>query len=188
MYFGDVALGASRRVALTITNSLAQSRPVTLRILEGDFTLDDAPRTLGANETLTLLVRFTPTDLGQRTGRLAINGAELALLGRGTGARLSSPAQLVPGPFAMISGRPEQVERAVLLVRNTGTAGSSLRLVTPRVEGTEVCVGEFTGTTCTPWEPPAALDPQTLLQVPLSFLVTSPGPRRWEVIFPHRMM
>lgn len=182
MFLGDVALGESRAVALTLTTRAPQR--LTFEVLEGDFTVDESSRALGADETATLPVRFTPTDLGARLGRLSINGEEVALSGRGTGPRISAPARVYPGPFALVSGQPEKTEHAVILMRNLGTAGSPLRLGPPRGDGAELCIGDFIGDTCQRWEAPAALDTETLLQVPLAFRVTTPGPRRWELVFP----
>ena len=95
MFFGDVALGDSRQVALTLTNPGEEAQPLRFQVLEGDFAIDESSRTLAKNETTTILVRFTPKDLGPRTGRLAIDGTELTLSGRGTGARLSAPGRVL---------------------------------------------------------------------------------------------
>lgn len=183
MVFGDVEVGQSRRVALVLTNS--GSAPLALTVeATGDFAAEDAPATLGAGQTSTLMVRFSPTDLGARTGTLTLGDAEVRLSGRGTGPRFSAAEQVTLRPIALVTGETPRASTSKLVVQNAGTAGSTLKLAAPRVDGAELCVGTFAGSSCEPWVPPASLEPQALLEVPLSVLVSTPGARRWSVVFP----
>ena len=85
--FGDVAVGQSRRVALELKNQGTVAVALTFEAT-GDFTIDEASRTLAPNEDAILLVRFSPTDVGARSGTLAMHSASgtapLSLSGRGT--------------------------------------------------------------------------------------------------------
>lgn len=188
MVFGDVELGQSRLVALVLTNHSSAPEALTFESPSEDFTVEEASRTLSANETSIVHVRFTPSDLGPRTGTLSIHGAlgesEVTLSGRGTGPRFSTPTPLSLGLIALVTGQPAMPFTAKVVVRNVGTAGSALRLGAPRVDAAELCVGVFVGSTCHPWEPPTSLDTQALLEVPLAVLAATPGPRRWSVVFP----
>lgn len=183
MVFGDVDLGQSRRVALVLTNSSSAPRALTFEVT-GDFAVEDATATLGGGETSIVMVRFSPTDLGARVGTLTMGGSHLGLSGRGTGPRLFVPARVTFQPIALVTGEPAAPAITKLVVRNDGTTGSTLKLAAPRVEGAELCVGTFVNSTCEPWVPPASLETQTLLEVPLSVLVTTPGARRWSLVFP----
>lgn len=183
MVFGDVELGQSRRVALALTNSGAATLALTIEAA-GDFVVEDAPATLGGGQTSILMVRFSPTDLGARTGTLTLGDANVTLSGRGTGPRFSAAAQVTLPPIVLVTGEPPRASTSKLVVQNAGTAGSTLKLAPPRVDGAELCVGSFVGSICEAWVPPASLETQTLLEVPLSVLLTTPGARRWSVVFP----
>lgn len=186
MEFGDVAVGESRAVALVLNNRGPQALALTFEVLSGDFGVDEASRTLAADSTSTLMVRFTPTELGAHEGLLMIRSplgaAVVALSGRAQGPRLSIASPVILPPFALIPGAAPS--RLNVVLRNTGTAGSLLRLQAPRVEGAELCVGTFAGSSCQPWTPPETLDTETLLEVPFSLLATTAGERRWTVLFP----
>ena len=157
MVFGDVEVGQSRSVALTLTNRGSASEALTFEPT-GDFSLEEASTRLSVGQTTILHVRFSPTDLGPRTGTLAIHGgrgaSEVRLSGRGTGPRFTAPTQLSLGFIALITGAPVRPFTTKLVVRNGGTRGSALRLGAPRVVGAGLCVGEFVSGTCRPWEPP----------------------------------
>lgn len=182
MGFGDVRVGASRSVALVLTNSGPAATQLTFAV-DGDFSLEETSRTSSAGETTTLLVKFSPTGVGARSGTLSINGAQVALSGRGTGPRLSVPHEVVLAPIALLSGQPENVITSKILLRNTGTAGSLLH-VSPAIHPRgELCVGTFVGEVCQPWSPPAEVDTQALVEVPLSVLASSTGARSWPVTF-----
>ncbi|MDP1827478.1 MAG: choice-of-anchor D domain-containing protein [Archangium sp.] len=183
MVFGDVELGQSRRVALVLTNSGSAPQALAFEAT-GDFTVEEARATLGGGATSSLMVRFSPTDLGARAGTLVIGDVEVALSGRGTGPRFSAAAQVTLPPITLVTGETPRASTSKLVVQNAGTAGSALKLGAPRVDGAELCVGTFVGSTCEPWVPPASVETQTLLEVPLSVLVTTPGARRWSVVFP----
>ena len=188
MVFGDLAIGQSRGVALQVTNRSEDPVALTFEVTPGDFSLDEATRTLGAHQTSTLLVRFSPQDLGVREGALVLRSArrvsQVTLSGRGTGPRLAVPEQLNLGLVALVGGAPADAVTSKLVLRNTGTLGSTLTLALPRVEGAELCVGTFFRSVCQPWLPPPSLDAGALVEVPISLLTSTPGPRRWTVVFP----
>jgi len=187
LFFGDLAIGEQRDVALLLVNSGAA--PVTLgfETSSAEFTPLERSRTLAAGESSSVLLRFSPADLGPRSGKLIIASSLgrswISLSGRGTGPRLTAPAQVWLPPAALVSGQAAEVVSTALTLQNTGTLGSRLVLQPPRVDGAELCVGTFVDARCEPWSPPATLETQTLLEVPLTLRATSPGPRHFTVVF-----
>ena len=182
MQFGDVAIGESREVALLLSSSSAQT--LTFEVLEGDFSVVESSRTFRGNETSTLRVRFTPTQLGTRTGTLKVSGNEIALTGSGTGPQISAEHPVVLPQITFLANQLPTPTLKTISVRNTGTPGSQLVLRPPRVAGTELCVGTFVGSACERWVPPASLGTDELLEVPLSILPTEFGARSWVMVFP----
>lgn len=98
VFFGDLAIGEQRDVALLLVNS--GDAPVTLAFetSSAEFTPLEPSRTLAAGASSSVLLRFSPTDLGPRTGKLIIASSLgrswISLSGRGTGPRLTAPAQV----------------------------------------------------------------------------------------------
>lgn len=185
LLFGDVPVGESRAVALVLSNEGSSPGVANFSVDEAEFAVvGENSRWLNPGETATVLVRFTPTDLGRRSGTLSIGGALVALSGRGTGPRLSAPDPVILAPFALVTGQPPVAQSSTIILRNTGTAGSLLQLAAPRVDGAELCVGTFVGSVCEAWQPPATLDTEMFLEVPLSLRPTSAGARQWAVTFP----
>lgn len=182
MEFGDVAIGESRAVALVLTRGSAQR--VDFELTEGDFTIEETSRTLGTNETSTLLVRLTPTKLGARAGTLKIGTTEVALKGSGTGPQITAEHPVVLAQIALLADQIPRPAVTSITVRNTGTPGSQLVLRPPRVAGTELCVGTFVGSVCDRWIPPATLGTDEVLEVPLSILPSELGARSWLMVFP----
>ncbi|MDP1826113.1 MAG: choice-of-anchor D domain-containing protein [Archangium sp.] len=187
MVFGDQEIGRTRDLGLQLTNRGTAPLALTFEV-SGDFSVEEASRPVGAGETSTLVVHFTPTELGLRTGTLTIRSpsatSEIALAGNGTRPALSLPSRVTLGPVTLVTGEPAQPVSSTFALRNTGTRGTSLRLEPPRVDGSELCVGAFVDSACVPWVPPATLDTRTVLDVPLSLLATAPGDRHWWVVFP----
>lgn len=182
MQFGDVAIGESRAVALTLSSSSA--RTIAFEMLEGDFTVEETSRSFRVNETSTLLVRFTPTQLGTRIGTLRVGGNEIALTGSGTGPQITAEHPVVLPPITFLANQIPQPTLTTISVRNTGTPGSQLVLRPPRVAGTELCVGTFVGSVCERWIPPARLGTDEVLEVPLAILPVELGARSWVMVFP----
>ena len=185
MEFGDLAIGASSRLELELTNTGEKPAELVFTTDTPDFRTDELGRTLNAGESSTLVVRFSPTALGPRTGTLSLGASTVALSGRGIGPKLAVPSQVTVGPITILAGRPIEPLTSSITIRNTGTSDSLLRLGTPRVEGSaELCLGTFSGSTCLPWQPPPVVDTRTLLEAPLSVLPSSGGVKAWTVIFP----
>ena len=170
MIFGDEAIGQTRTLALQLTNRGAEPLALTFEVT-GDFSVEEAARTVEAEATSGIRVRFSPTELGPRTGVLTIRSSrgisQIPLAGRGTRPGLSLPSRVTLGPVALVTGEPSRPVTSTFMLRNTGTAGSFLRLQPPRVEGTELCVGTFVDSACAPWVPPAGIDTRAVLEVPL---------------------
>jgi hypothetical protein len=98
LLFGQVPIGESRRMAVTVKNDSPDSTPPIAGVLEvfGDqFVLVGAGSfVLASGESVRVIVRFRPTDRGVQTGRLLINRADggqpdlsVELRGRGKGSR-----------------------------------------------------------------------------------------------------
>lgn len=187
MVFGDVAIGQRRTLALQLTNRGAEPLSLTFEVTF-DFSVEEAARTVKAEETSTILVHFSPTESVPRAGVLTLRSSlgisQISLTGRGTSPALSLPSRVTLGSVALVAGEISRPVTSTFMLRNTGTAGSFLRLQPPRVEGTELCVGTFVDSVCEPWVPPAAIDTTAVLEVPLSLLATNPGTRQWSVVFP----
>lgn len=187
LFFGDLAIGEQRDVALLLVNSGEAPVTLTFESSSAEFTPLEPSRTVAAGESASVHIRFSPADLGPRTGQLivasSLGTSFISLSGRGTGPRLAAPAQVWLPRAALVSGQAAEVVSTTLTLQNTGTLGSRLVLQPPRVHGAELCVGTFVDSRCEPWSPPATLETQTMLEVPLALRATSPGPRRFTVVF-----
>lgn len=81
--FGAWSVGSSRTLPLIITNRSRISEAPSLRV-DGPFSAS-APGALGGGQDLVLPVTFAPPEPGPLTGRLVVDGLEVAL--RGVGLR-----------------------------------------------------------------------------------------------------
>jgi uncharacterized protein YegP (UPF0339 family)/subtilisin-like proprotein convertase family protein len=109
--FGDVALGTTRDLALTVTN-------IGIGTLAGSASASGAPFSvfgpssynLGAGASATLQVRFAPTTTGNAAGALTLTGAAGASVSlSGRGAELPS---LAPSATSVAPGGSVQVQVA----------------------------------------------------------------------------
>ena len=138
--FGNVLVGNSQTLALTLTNvSAADVNALQIGISAGDFTAASTcgPVTLTANSSCSVNVTFTPSQPGPRTGMLTISSSDPA-----------SPLQVT------LTGNGQQSGSFTLTV-NGGLSGSATVLygVAANYALAVTPVNGFTGSvalTCTP--------------------------------------
>jgi hypothetical protein len=106
--FGSVQVGSSQTLTETLTNSGGTSVTISAASATGSgFTASglSLPITLGAGQSVSLSVTFSPTSGGSVSGNLAITsnasnpGLNVALSGTGT-----TPGQLSPSPSSVAFG------------------------------------------------------------------------------------
>lgn len=183
--FGAVGVGTERWLDLALENTGETPALVTASVDSASFSLGRASFAVDRGGRFTLRVRFGPRALGAATGVLSLrtdDGATrtVSVSGRGTGPQLSAPDVVGFRTVALVAGRPPDVARTTLSVRNTGTPGTVLHVGVPAVDGDEVCVGTIEADACVPWSA-TELAVGVTEQVPLSLRATSPGPRRWTL-------
>ena len=171
--FGTVGLGVTTLPqTVTVTNSGTASLAISSATVSGDFALasNACGASLSSGASCAMMVTFTPTVVGARTGTLSLatnasgSPQSLALTGAGgvSGSTLSSGA-LAFGSVNLGSSSAAQT----LTISNGGTAPLAL-------SGTSLAAGDFSqvSTTCT-----ASVAVGASCQVVLLFTPTATGPR-----------
>jgi hypothetical protein len=128
--FGKVAIGASERQVVILTNTgQARATVSTVGVSNGEFKVSGitVPLTLGAGQSVPFNVNFAPNVTGWTSGQITFTGANLSLqLGiRGTGVT-SDP--LTASPSALSFGRVALGTKVnlSLVLTNTGSWSQNL--------------------------------------------------------------
>ncbi len=74
--FGELLPNSQRELSVKVKNVESTAVTPVISGLEGPFSSDYTPTTLSPGETLTIPVKFTPTELGEFTGGLTIQCGE----------------------------------------------------------------------------------------------------------------
>lgn len=141
--FGNVSVGQSRDLSVTVRNSGAGTLSVSsVAPSNPQFTvLSSVPFTVQSNSSATVSVRFAPNATGAVTGNLTITGndpvrATVNVALSGVGAATTPPSIDVTPAFLDFGGvNPGLVSDLTLTVRNTGGAPlnvSSIATTNPR--------------------------------------------------------
>lgn len=180
--FGAVLVGASVVHPITLRNAGAAAIDVVLSSEGEVFTVEDARVRIAPGAVGVVGVRFAPARLGDEVGALTLEvGAQrstVALKGVGAGASARVASRSIDfGTVLWLDDKPSPEVR-LLRVTNDGVGVA----FTPDVAtvGTELCIGAHVDGACQPWQP-TPLEPGASVDVPISFLPTAVGGRRWTV-------
>lgn len=168
--FGDVRRGETKTLTLFVTGDGRAS-----------LTHDDGPFTLSTSAFASpgeVQVTFTPDRLGPVELELRVQGPAgvtlVRLRGRGVGAALGAPDEVLLGRLLVVRGEPARSVPVPLRVQNDGTRGSTLS-VTARSDDAELCVGDA----CAAWT--ASIAAGEALEVPLAVRPSLAGERAWTL-------
>jgi hypothetical protein len=134
--FGQVAIGTISTVPVVLTN--ARSWRVTLSAVQTTgvgFSMSGPtfPLTLGAGQSVTLNVAFTPQSVGTDGGSLFISGPAVAIPLTGIGV---VPGQLTANPTSLAFGSVQAGANVTLTDSLTNTGGASVTISQATVAGT----------------------------------------------------
>lgn len=189
--FGSKGVGTtSSAQTVVLTNTGTNPLLVTSITTSGDFAETDSDTAKCLGQTVTsgascsMLVTFTPTQTGPRTGVLTVcgnlSGGNLTIALSGTGTSASavtiSPATLDFGAWPVNSTSTN----LQVTVENTGTVAVPIAGVTvtaPFVLASSTCTGSLAPPSTSPTAPPAAC------QMEVAFSPTQAGPAAGTLTF-----
>jgi len=169
--FGNVAIGSSKTLVETLTNSGGTSLTISAASATGTgFTLSGIalPLTLTAGQSTTFNVQFAPTAAGASSGNVVItsNGAnptlDIALSGTGV-----TPGTLSANPTSLSFGNVQVGSNTSLSETLTNTGGANVTISQASVTGTGFSV---TGLTL-----PVTLTPTQTVTFSVKFAPTVAG-------------
>lgn len=146
--FGNVIIGSSKTVAVTVTNTGGVNVTISNAATTGasfSFTGPNLPLTLGAGQSTTFNTIFTPPSAGTKNGSLTItsdaNNPTLTVPLQGVGV---TPGTLTPNPASVSFGNVVIGSNKQLTETLTNTGGSSLTISAATITGTGMSISGLT--------------------------------------------
>ncbi len=176
--FGSVAVGSSKSLSETITNSTGAALTVSAALSSADYTISGlaSPATLAAGQSASFTISFVPTTVGASSGSITLTsndpqaGSTITLSGDATpSTQLTAPASLAFGSLKIGSTKSLPVT-----VQNIGTTSVTLSQIS------------ITGTGFSLVAPPAVpltLSPSQTLQINVRFAPASAGAVSGQLTF-----
>ncbi|MGH9515289.1 MAG: choice-of-anchor D domain-containing protein [Terriglobales bacterium] len=141
--FGEVVLGQTESLPVTVTNSGSTSLNISTISAGGagySVSRPSLPLTLAAGKSFVLTVSFGPVTSGSNNGNIAFNGSALLTL-RGSGTTAKS---LIPNPPSASFGNVQTGNTSKMFVTLSNAKSGTVTISTDSIKGTGFAVQGLT--------------------------------------------